>query len=134
MHQSILAHAPFATSQYLREHSAPTDRIFIWGQRPQIYNEAQRRSASRYIATFPLTGQIFGGPLPGVDTRNRIIPGAWANLEQDFAKHPPVYIVDLFANPGALYPVKNFPILAELLTGKYQPVARTTEGVIYRMR
>jgi hypothetical protein len=29
---------------------------------------------------------------------------------------------------------KNFPILAKLLAERYQPVARTAEGVIYRMR
>jgi len=29
--------------------------------------------------------------------------------------------------------VKDFPILAKLLNTRYQPVARTDEGVIYRM-
>jgi hypothetical protein len=28
--------------------------------------------------------------------------------------------------------VKNFPILAKLLAERYQPVAHTAEGVIYR--
>jgi hypothetical protein len=32
------------------------------------------------------------------------------------------------------YPVKNFPIPAKLLVEYYQPVARTAEGMIYRMR
>jgi len=73
---------------------------------------------------------VFGGPIPGFDTRGRILPGAWTNREQDFARHPPTYIVDLNSEPGALYPVQDSPILAE----RYQPVARTAEGVIYRMR
>jgi hypothetical protein len=61
------------------------------------------------------------------------MPGAWAILEQDFARHPPTYIVDVHPDPkSAYYPVKNFPILAKLLTERYQPVARTAEGVIYR--
>jgi hypothetical protein len=30
--------------------------------------------------------------------------------------------------------VKNFPILAKLLKERYQPVVRTADGVIYRMR
>jgi hypothetical protein len=77
---------------------------------------------------------VFGGPVPGFDTRSRILPGAWTNLEQDFARHPPTYIVDLYSEPGALYPVQDFPILAKLLAERYQPVARTAEGVIYRMR
>jgi 4-amino-4-deoxy-L-arabinose transferase-like glycosyltransferase len=125
---------PYEAGRYLSTHSSPNDRIFVWGQTSKIYLDAQRRPASRYIATFPLTGYVFGGPIPGFDTRSRILPGAWENLQQDFAKHPPAYIVDTQAEPGALYPVRDFPILAKLLAERYQPVARTPEGVVYRMR
>jgi hypothetical protein len=63
------------------------------------------------------------------------LPRAWSTLEQDFARHPPTYIVDVQPDPNsAQYPVKNFPILAKLLAERYQPVAHTAEGVIYRMR
>jgi hypothetical protein len=121
--------------RYLFTHSSPADRIFVWGQSSEIYLDAHRRPASRYITTFPLTGYIFGGPIPGFDTRSRIMPGAWTNLEQDFARHPPTYIVDVQPNPkSAQRPVKNFPILAKLLAERYQPVAHTVEGVIYRRR
>jgi 4-amino-4-deoxy-L-arabinose transferase-like glycosyltransferase len=125
---------PSETAQYLSANSTPEERIFVWGQMPKIYLEARRRPASRYITTFPLTGYVFGGPLPGVDTRNRIVPGAWTNLEEDFRKHPPIYIVDVQSSPGDQYPVRDFPILARLLTEQYQQVARTAEGVIYRRR
>jgi 4-amino-4-deoxy-L-arabinose transferase-like glycosyltransferase len=125
---------PSEAGEYLFAHSTPADRIFVWGHVPRIYLDARRRPASRYITTFPLTGYVFGGPLPGVDTRNRIVPGAWTNLEQDFRKHPPIYIVDVQSDPGAQYPVRDFPILARLLAEQYRQVARTDEGVIYRMR
>jgi hypothetical protein len=47
----------------------------------------------------------------------------------------PTYIVDVQAAPkGEQGRVKNFPILAKLLTQQYQPVAHTAEGVIYLMR
>jgi 4-amino-4-deoxy-L-arabinose transferase-like glycosyltransferase len=118
--------------QYLLTHSAPVDRIFVWGQSSEIYLDAQRRPACRYITTFPLTGKVFGGPLPGFDTRSRILPGAWSNLDRDFARHPPTYIVDAQADPKtAEYPVRDFPILAKLLAERYQPVARTADSVIY---
>jgi hypothetical protein len=121
--------------RYLSTHSSPDDRIFVWGQTLEIYLDAHRRPACRYITTFPLTGYVFGGPIPGFDTRGRILPGAWSTLEQDFARHPPTYIVDVQSDPkSAQYPVKNFPILAKLLAGRYQPVAHTAEGVIYQMR
>jgi hypothetical protein len=100
-----------------------------------MYLEAQRRPASRYITTFPLTGYIFGGSVPGFDTRSRVLPGAWNTLERDFARHPPTYIIDVQSDTRTLqYPAKNFPILTKLLKERYQPVARTAEGVIYRMR
>jgi 4-amino-4-deoxy-L-arabinose transferase-like glycosyltransferase len=126
---------PSETGRYLSEHSAPDDRIFVWGHAPNIYLESQRRPACRYILTFPLTGYVFGGPLPGVDTRKWIVPGAWMTLEQDFRRHPPAYIVDLRFDPkNAPYPVRDFPILARVLAERYRPVAQTAEGVLYRMR
>lgn len=126
--------APSEAGQYLFTHSNAEDRIFVWGQNVKIYLHAHRRPACRYITTFPLTGQIFGGWVPGFDTRSRILPGAWSTLQRDFARHPPAYIVDVEADPTAQYPVKDFPILANLLEERYQPVACTAEGVIYRMR
>ena len=126
---------PFEAGRYLFSHSSHDDRIFVWGQSPEIYLDAHRRPACRYITTFPLTGYVFAGPIPGFDTRSRIMPGAWTILEQDFARHPPTYIVDVQPDPkSAQNPVKNFPILAKLLAERYQPVAHTAEGVIYRMR
>src|SRR5204863_531514 len=82
------------TGHYLAEYSAPNDKVFVWGQAPKIYLDARRRPACRYIATFPLTGYIFG-PFTGLDTRDRIRPGTWATLQEDFRKHPPAYIVDV---------------------------------------
>jgi 4-amino-4-deoxy-L-arabinose transferase-like glycosyltransferase len=126
---------PFEAGRYLLTHSAPGDRIFVWGQSPEIYLDAHRRPACRYITTFPLTGYVFGGPIPGLDTRSRILPGAWTTLEQDFARHQPIYIVDVQAGPNtAHYPVKDFSMLAKLLAERYQPVTQTAEGVIYRIR
>jgi 4-amino-4-deoxy-L-arabinose transferase-like glycosyltransferase len=126
---------PTEAGRYLFSHSSHDDRIFVWGQSPEIYLDAHRRPACRYITTFPLTGYVFGGPIPGFDTRSRIMPGAWTILEQDFARHPPTYIVDVHPEPkSAQNPVKNFPILAKLLAERYQSVAHTAEGVIYRMR
>ena len=62
------------------------------------------------------------------------MPGAWKNLEEDFAKHPPAYVVDVqVPAKNAHYPVRDFPILANLLATRYHPVARTAEGAIYRM-
>ncbi|MDQ6654546.1 MAG: glycosyltransferase family 39 protein [Verrucomicrobiota bacterium] len=124
------------TGRYLREHSAPNERIFVWGQAPRIYCEAQRPPACRYVVTFPLTGYVFGWSaesIPDIDTHEWIVPGSWAALAADFAAHPPAYVVDVqVPAKNAHYPVRDFPVLAKLLTEHYQPVARTAEGVIYQ--
>lgn len=125
---------PSPAGRYLRQHSLPADRIFVWGQSPEVYLAARRRPASRYVTTFPLTGYIFGGPLPGIDTRGWVIPGAWATLEADFSKHPPIYIVNTEQSPGDRYPVKDFPTLATLLTEKYDLVTEAADGDVYRIK
>ena len=71
--------------------------------------------------------------MPGVDSRKRIMPGAWTTLEQDFRKHPPSYIVVTESGRSGDYPVQNFPILAKLLAEHYLPIARTNDGMIYRV-
>jgi 4-amino-4-deoxy-L-arabinose transferase-like glycosyltransferase len=125
------------TGRYLLKHSAPNDRLFVWGQAPRIYLESRLRPACRYVVTFPLTGYVFGwsaASIAHIDTRPWIVPGAWDALEEDFAKHPPAYVVDVqVPAKNAHYPVRDFPILSSLLAARYRPVARTAEGVIYRI-
>lgn len=57
---------PFAQSvaigRYVKEHSAPDETVFILGSEPQILFYAHRKSASRYIFVYPLTGS-FGDAL-----------------------------------------------------------------------
>ena len=129
-----LREQPSETGQYLAAHSSPDDRIFVWGQAPQLYLDARRRPASRYILTFPLTGFIFGGSFGSRDTSDRTVPGSWELLESDFAQHPPVYIVDVRDPENARYPVARFPVLARLLAEQFEPAAQTAEGTIYRRR
>lgn len=120
-----------APGRYLREHAAPEDRIFVWGRGTRIYFDAQRRPASRYIATFPLTGRIFGSPALHVDTTARILPGAWRHLQDDFRVHPPAYIVDVEVAPDADYPMARFQILRDLVATDYEVVQREGGSVVY---
>ncbi len=48
----FLEAAPVA--QYLRQHTAPTDTIMVFGSEPEIYFYAHRHSASGYIYTYSL--------------------------------------------------------------------------------
>ncbi len=126
------------TGNYLRLHSNPSDKIFVWGQATPIYLDAQRRPASRYIATFPLTGYIFGSPLgwdPSYDTSDRILPGAWENLREDFIESPPEFIVDTdAARATARYPIAQFPYLASIIENCYTLESKMPDGIIYKKK
>lgn len=82
--------------------------------------------------TFPLTGSLYAGPNAS-DTTARIEPEAWELLQKDFIKHPPAYIVDLQAK-SEFEPVRDYPVLTELLAKQYKPVADTGEALIYEHR
>ena len=116
---------------YVREHSQPGDRIFVWGQSTNFYLEARRTPASRYIATFPLTGYIFG-PRIEIDTNDRIVPGAWDNLEHDLDAHRPAFIVDTEAGPAARYPLERFLPMARRVASQYELVSHSASTRIYR--
>ncbi|MEO8139597.1 MAG: glycosyltransferase family 39 protein [Gemmatimonadota bacterium] len=123
-------------SQYIRTHSAPEDRLFVWGQYPKFYLHADLRPASRYIAFFPLTGYIFGSPWnrdpSREDTRDRILPGAWANLDEDFTRNPPRYILDTEGiQRFPKYPISSFPQLHDLLVQNYRLVFTASVGLLY---
>ncbi len=121
--------------RYIEAHSAPDDRIFVWGNQAGLYLDARRRPATRYVASYPLTGHIFGDPRswdPRFDMSYHIVPGSWDNLAADFVRHPPRYIVDTDAvREVPKYVVTNFPFLHRLLAEHYRLVQRAAEGLIY---
>ena len=68
---------------YIREHSEPTDRIYVWGWVPGIYVQAQRLSATPK----PFEGTMHTLPPATLAERVREILGG-------FEKYPPKFIVD----------------------------------------
>jgi 4-amino-4-deoxy-L-arabinose transferase-like glycosyltransferase len=117
---------------YIRKHARPLDRIAVWGQHVRIYADAERRSATRYFVTFPLTGYVFGGPAPGLETNGRIVPGAWPTFLREFDARRPTFVVDTENHAGARYAISRFPELAQRLRACYEVAAETKDGVIYR--
>jgi hypothetical protein len=124
---------------YVREHSGAEDRIFVWGQGTRqtgMYLDARRRPATRYIASFPLTGHIFGSPVswdPAFDTSDRIVPGAWENLRQDFERHPPRYIIDTDAvRARPVYVISRYPYLRDYLAANFRVAYRAPDGIVYQ--
>ncbi|MEA2703132.1 MAG: hypothetical protein QOD63_1077 [Actinomycetota bacterium] len=76
--------------------TSPDERIFVWGQYPELYWAANREPATRFIHTGFLTGNS-GGRDPAIGQPTDGLPGAWDLLAADMASHPPALIVDTSA-------------------------------------
>ena len=76
--------------------TTPDQRIFVWGQYPELYWAANREPATRFIHTGFLTGNS-GGRDPAIGESTDGLPGAWDLLATDMASHPPALIVDTSA-------------------------------------
>ena len=103
-----------------------------------VFKDARRRIDDKIVITVAvLTGLIFGPRLtaPGqrAHTSDRIVPGSWEKLRQDFAAHPPAFIVDTEVGENAQYPIDQFPMLSQMVAARYEPVAHTAEGMIYAL-
>jgi 4-amino-4-deoxy-L-arabinose transferase-like glycosyltransferase len=122
-------------ASHVRTNSLPDDRIFIWGQSAGMYLSAERRPASRYIMTFPLTGLTFGSRNNDLDydTSDQIVPGAWDTLAADLRRHPPSFILDTDVRRRvAKYPISRFPWLADLVAREYHLDYQAVDAAVYR--
>lgn len=111
---------------FVREHSEPQDRVFVWGMRPHIPVYADRVPATRFVTCTFLTGLVpWERVAPGEDTTRWIVPGAWDLLERDLAEERPRFIVDASADhlfgEGAYAP-ERFPRLQSILERDYARV------------
>ncbi len=121
-----------AVAAYVGAHTSPSDRVFIWGDWPAVYVEADRNMASRFPGF--LRGFARGSGLPpnSWDTA----PDVWPLLQSDLLANPPALIVDTAA-PGwsdfESYPMSGYPVLEAIVTEHYHRVA-TVDGVVIYAR
>ena len=73
--------------------TAADDRIFVWGEYPEIYWAADREPATRFIHTGFLTGNSGARDADQVQPSDGV-PGAWELLAADLVATPPDLIVD----------------------------------------
>jgi 4-amino-4-deoxy-L-arabinose transferase-like glycosyltransferase len=123
-------------SEYLKVRAGPEDRILVWGHVPEIYWASGRRPATRFFTSGFLTGWEPGRP--GNDARvEDATPGAWELFFEDFALHPPTYILDTAYSGirGAqYYTISNYPDLARVVYRDYEYV-ESVEGIsVYKRR
>jgi 4-amino-4-deoxy-L-arabinose transferase-like glycosyltransferase len=121
-----------AVAAYIHDHSAQSDRVFVWGVWPALYVESDRLMASR----FP--GFLRGFPRGSDASPNNwdTSPDVWPLLQADLKAHPPALIVDTAAagwSDFSKYPMSNYPVLTELVASQYHEVT-AIDGVVFYAR
>ena len=121
-----------AVAAYIHDHSAPSDRVFVWGVWPALYVESDRLMASRFpgfLRGFPRGSDA---PPNSWDTG----PDVWPLLEADLNANPPMLIVDTAAagwSDFSKYPMSDYPVLGEFVTSRYHMVGEV-DGVVFYAR
>lgn len=123
---------------WIREHSSPGERLFVWGDSAQLYAYSKRLMGTRFAFTNYHTGKIWG---TGADEPNAphrpdlIVPRAWDELLADFNHAPPSIIVDAAAgglHGFAGHGIEQYPPLWAILAREYSRVATISGMPVYR--
>jgi hypothetical protein len=115
---------------YIQDHTQPGDRVFVWGDWPALYVESDRMMASRFPGFLRGFARGSGQPPNNWDTTADV----WPLLQSDLTQNPPALIVDTSAagwSDFSMYPMANYPVLANLVTSHYHVVAKVDNVVIY---
>lgn len=127
-HRSQPVDPSVRVSAYIKAHTTPADKIFVWGYHPDIYLFADRRPASRFVYASFISGLVpWTNTAPERDTRYAIVPGTLETLLQELTAQPPAFIVDCSFGPNRSwnkYPLEKFPALRDFVRQRYE----LTEG------
>lgn len=114
-----------ALAAWVRDHTAPADRVVFWGYGSALYYLSQRRPATRFPYVTYLVGAVEGTPAwwsPFHPSRPLEIPRAWDLFFEDLERHPPSLFVDT-ARPGYFgfykFPPARYPRLQAFLDARY---------------
>jgi hypothetical protein len=124
-----------AVAQRIDAVTTPEERIFVWGDFPELYWASSRAPATRFIHTGFLTGSSGGRP-SGSGQAQDGVPGAWHMLRMDISAQLPSVIVDTtdaHVRQSEFYPL-DATALWRNLRGNYR-LASTVRGVrLYRLQ
>ncbi len=104
----------------VRARTEPGDKIFVWGQAPEIYWLSERNPATRYPHVGFITGITPKRTL--VPAYAQAQPGAADNLLADLVANPPAVIVDAAiasVRHGDRYPLDETSPIFEFVSAGY---------------
>jgi 4-amino-4-deoxy-L-arabinose transferase-like glycosyltransferase len=117
-----------AIAGFVRAHSAPTDRLVVWGNLPVLYFEADRPLGSRFVFSNYLTGLSPATRTqsdPSADASANVVSESWEMFVADLSSRSPEIFVD--TSPGNLgaygkFPLSRFPRLQAIVERNYSPI------------
>jgi len=127
-------------SGYVREHTRPDDRVFVWGYFPLIYVAADRVPATRFVGCHYLTGYAaigLGRELPREVEDRLAVPGGIGALIADLEARKAEVIIDTAPadlHHWARYPLARYPALADYVAAHYVREAEVDRTIVYRLR
>jgi competence protein ComEC len=122
---------------WIRDHSTTRDRMFVWGDSPQLYVYADRLMGTRFAFANYHTGKIWGTGADEADAPVRadlVVPRAWDELQADLRHAPPRYIIDAAA--GGLHgfgghALGTYPAIRNIVESDYRLAASVEDVPIY---
>jgi hypothetical protein len=117
--------------------STPLERMFVWGNSPQLYILARRSMGTRFSFCNYMTGE---SPGTGTETGARnadanVLPISWTMLFDDLEQRRPALFIDAAAAGWDGYdkfPIARYPQLSSYLAAHYRKIAVADHVVIYR--
>jgi hypothetical protein len=117
--------------------TSPDERVFVWGNSPQLYVLAQRPMGTRFSFCNYMTGESPGTPTETGqwDADANQLPAAWDMLFADLDRRRPALFVDAAAAGWDGYdkfPLARYPRLLSYVDRYYRPVETRAGVVLYR--
>jgi len=117
----------------------PEDRVFVWGNSPQLYLLSRRPLGTRFTFCNYMTGESPGTPTEtgDRDADRSSLPDSWDMLFADLAARQPELFVDVAAAGWDGYdkfPVARYPRLAAYVAVHYALVETVSGVAIYRRK
>jgi hypothetical protein len=117
--------------------TTPDERIFVWGNSPQLYVLSRRPMGTRFSSANFVTGESPGTPTE-TGARNADLnqdPVHWQMLFDDLERRRPALLVDAAAagwDGYGKYPLARYPRLRDYVDRHYRPVERDAGVTLYR--
>ncbi len=129
-----------AVAAFVDQRSGADDRIFVWGNSPEIYYYADRVMGTRFPFCNYHTGKIWGTPSDDLDatgTEAFVVPRAWTELLGDLDATPPRFIIDGGAGELDRYrghPIDRYPELASFVHRRYRLVGEPAGVPVFELQ